>query len=528
MKALFRRAIALRALKRSDDALLDLSTVLKLDPDNAAAQELQAELTAQLDSASPSSNCHTRSPPLSVSATIDVQKLRQRAQQLLGDGLNDKVVALLAQYFRATDQPPFCELLQSDQTSLLHLLATAYSSTEDYAHAVAVQATILGIDPTNSRALYKRAEGQLQIASQATGEARRAALVLAEGDVEAALAAQSGGTEVMALRQKLLRLRNTLPDNLFAPPSTPARAAAPSQTLTPSSSRQQSDVQKDLGNKAMTDKNFSTAVMHYTNAIKFDETNFAAFNNRALAHLKLGEFASAEADATVVIGDGVDSQQSLSGGSDDGISALRLKALCRRAQARRSIGEAQVAQGSVPPVSSSVLTEGQARLASALSDLQTLLKLDPSNKTALAEQKSSNEVLKRCTSLLAPLTSVTSKPASATAAATPEAKPKPPRADISRVSAMFSSPSASSSPVPSAEASAFGGLGMVARTSKKLNTAAASPSSSAAAASVAVEVITPAKAPAMAVSPVKKAAASPTPSIVLTAAPTEPPKTVYE
>jgi hypothetical protein len=95
-----------------------------------------------------------------------VQKLKQRAQQLLGDGLNDKVVALLGQYLRSVDEPPFCDLLESDRTSLLHLLATAYASTADFEHAVAVQEAIIRLDPTNFRALFKRAEAQLQIAAK--------------------------------------------------------------------------------------------------------------------------------------------------------------------------------------------------------------------------------------------------------------------------------------------------------------------------------------------------------------------------
>lgn len=571
VKALYRRALALSAQLRTSEALADVVAVLSLDPQNSLARELHARLSAALPTplpppppttVNPPSSRGSAAPPAHPHATIDVQSLRQKAQQLLGDGLNDKVISLLGQYLRAVDQPPFSELLQSDQTSLLHLLATAYSSTEDYGHAVAVQATILQIDPTNSRALYKRAEGQLQLATQTKGEeARRAALQLAEEDIEAASKAQSGGgAEVLGLRQKLLRLRNTVPESssLHSSSATPSSASDKAATRS-TSSRVQSDAQKDLGNKAMTDKNFSTAVMHYSNAIKFDDTNLAAFNNRALAHLKLGAFPEAEADATVVIGSGEDRQE-VSGGCPSDVQALRLKALCRRAQARRAIGEALLAKladqaraRSVQAPSPPAASEIQRVFTEALQDLQTLLRQDPTNKTALAEQKLTKDALKKAADLTAPPKTVSVKtvedgngapPAPRVAPAADSAK-KAPRADMNRVSAMLGSPSSASSrasagsPAGSPAASlssspaAFGDLGMVARSSKKLNTSASDGDgggalgTDSAVRSAGVDQVTPLKA-AMPAAQTKKAVSSPTPSIVLTAAPTEAPKTVYE
>lgn len=151
LKALYRRASAAAAMESREyksKAIADLDMMLSIEPQNSLALQLRA----QLQDAAP------------TLGTIDVQKLKQQAQQLLGDGLNDKVIALLAQYLRAVDEPPFSELLQSDRTSLLHLLATAYASMQDYEHAVIVHETVLHIDPTNFRALFKRAEGQLQLA----------------------------------------------------------------------------------------------------------------------------------------------------------------------------------------------------------------------------------------------------------------------------------------------------------------------------------------------------------------------------
>lgn len=555
VKALYRRALALSAQHRTVEALDDVNAVLSLDPQNKLAGELRAQLSASPASATaakPPSSSNTVSAPSVAApiaqqpATIDVQKLRQKAQQLLGDGLNDKVIALLAQYLRAVDQPPFNELLQSDQTCLLHLLATAYSSTEDYGHAVAVQATILQIDPTNARALYKRAEGQLQLAAQTKGEeARRTALQLAEEDINAAATAQSGGAEVLALRQKLLRLRNTVPDFPPTPPppslrtnaniSSVASPGVGAATVAPNSSRVQSDAQKDLGNKAMTEKSFSTAIMHYSNAIRFDETNLAAFNNRALAHLKLGAFSEAEADATIVIG--LEAEQWLrSDQLQADVQALRLKALCRRAQARREMGETLLAKAAVPNQASSVAdAEIQKLFSGALQDLQTLLRQDPTNKTALAEQKLSKDLLKKWADLAAPPQAVSAKAngeGKDPAAPAADSVKKSPRADMNRVSAMFSSPKGpGQASVPTSPA-AFGDLGMVARSSKKLNSSSFAGATGASdgasgAGSAAAEPVTPVKAPTPAAAAPKKLA-SPTPSIVLTEAPTDAPKTVYE
>jgi tetratricopeptide (TPR) repeat protein len=325
---------------------------------------------------------------------------------------------------------------------------------------------------------------------------------------------------VLALRQKLLRMRNTAPEP--AASSSPAKEAAVPATAPSSSSRQQSDMQKELGNQAMAEKQHVNAVMFYSNAIKLDDTNLAAFNNRALAHMKQSSFALAEADATVVV-DGT-AGASAAADAQDGSHTLRLKALCRRAQARRGLGDALV---SAPAGTA----DAERKYREAVADLQELLKSDSSNKTALAELKQLKEALKRCEDARVSNVSAGSglpsppvarskdtlaKASTAAAAVSPVQPPAAPRADMNRVSAMLSPGGASPS--------AFGDLGLVARSSKKLGSGAAAVSSP-----------SPAKAPAAesAATPVtdKKAtatASSPPPSVALTAAPSEPPKTVYE
>jgi tetratricopeptide (TPR) repeat protein len=561
VKALYRRASARAALMVQEPgqrslALQDLSAVLAAEPGHTQAKQLYAQVSsapAQVSSApvttgsgsQPSAQASTPTPAaVSASSTLDVQKLKQKAQQLLGDGLNDKVVALLGQYLRAVDEPPFSELLQSDRTTLLHLLATAYAATADYEHAVAVQEAILHIDPTNFRALYKRAEAQLQIAMKAAaGAARTAALELAEKDIAAAMVGQgANNTDVLALRQKLLRLRNTDPP---APAAAPVHAVAgevaapaPAASAT-SSSRQQSDMQKELGNTAMAEKHYTNALHHYGVAIQLDDTNLAAFNNRALAHMKLGDHAAAEKDATAVI----DGAGSADRDTTEALHTLKLKALCRRAQARRALGDAKVAPAGRPD-----WRTAEPFFRSAVADLNELLKLDPTNKTGQAEMKQAKEAVRRCEEALAPMPSVgaaaslpkppqpaaaaKSTPAKATTAppassSTPP--PAPPRADMQRVSSLLAPSKAAASP------SAFGDLGMVARSSKKLNTssgASAEPASPAPAAatssSLAPAAASPSPGAGKATAAVRGSPATSAASVVLTSAPTEPPKTVYE
>ena len=100
---------------------------------------------------------------------IDVQSLKQKAQQYLADGLYDKVIALLTSLLDSTtDSKPtsFSSLIESDQSSLLHLLASAYVSIGGYIQAIHSYDAILRMDPTNFRALLKKAESQLIIAKE--------------------------------------------------------------------------------------------------------------------------------------------------------------------------------------------------------------------------------------------------------------------------------------------------------------------------------------------------------------------------
>lgn len=360
---------------------------------------------------------------------------------------------------------------------------------------------------------------------QAEGDSKAKALVLAENDIEAALRHQSGSPEVLSLRQKLLKLRNTAP--AVADASSVEHKGAPTV-----GSRQQSDAEKEKGNQAMASKHYVNAVLHYSNSIAFDATNLAAYNNRALAYMKQLQFPLAEADATIVI----DATKHCSGASEpipvDPLQTLRLKALCRRAQARKAVAEALLQSSSLGEVASSA----QSKLREAVVDLQELLRDDPANKTALTELKATKQALVQCEGALSPMATIgqsTAKvpatpaaPRNGSSKAPPAGTPPPPRADMQRVSAMLGSTAGGSAP-------AFGDIGLVARSSKKLGSTGPTDSPAATLntstkASASVSTPSGKKTAEVHSSPKKSTASSPPPSIVLTAAPADPPKTVYE
>lgn len=177
MKALFRRASAYYSAGAFQGAASDVELILLLDATNEQAIQLKDLLSHVLNVPQPAPKQPASVDNVSGTVskidkiedrrdveTIDVQKLKITAQQYLADGLNDKVIALLAKHLRSSDSAPFSHLMKGDQTSLLHLLAAAYSFHGDHSHAVATYERILQIDSTNFRALLKRADSQLKLA----------------------------------------------------------------------------------------------------------------------------------------------------------------------------------------------------------------------------------------------------------------------------------------------------------------------------------------------------------------------------
>ncbi|GAA6033570.1 hypothetical protein JCM8097_001460 [Rhodosporidiobolus ruineniae] len=86
---------------------------------------------------------------------------------------------------------------------------------------------------------------------------------------------------------------------------------------------------KDAGNAAFRKSNFPLALAHYSTAIQLDPSVATYPLNRAAVHLKLGDFAAADKDATKAL--------DLEGG-------VNPKALFRRGMARRGMGKKDAAR----------------------------------------------------------------------------------------------------------------------------------------------------------------------------------------
>lgn len=95
------------------------------------------------------------------------------------------------------------------------------------------------------------------------------------------------------------------------------------------------DAEKALGNTAYGERRYRDAITHYTLAEQIDPCSAIAPANRALAHLKLGEFPAANADVTVAIA--LQDAQPRQAGHE----ALRVKLLLRRAAARIGLSQYQ-------------------------------------------------------------------------------------------------------------------------------------------------------------------------------------------
>lgn len=245
-----------------------------------------------------------------------------------------------------------------------------------------------------------------------------------------------------------MKVRNTNPGSPLSNGDHPSGITA---------SRQQSDAEKELGNNAMAEKNYATASTHYTNAIAFDSTNMAAYNNRSLARLKQGDYSSAESDASMVI----DFEYSLENQANKvGAQSLIIKALCRRAQSRRGLADTHLK--SLNSLSSSsieykkLLLLTQDKLREAQADVQTLLRMEPNNNVALADQKAIKDSLKTCQELLSPVPTV-----GKSEQWTGDSKQPVTAAASGRLNSILGATQTSSS---------FDTLGMVARSVRKYNT----------------------------------------------------------
>lgn len=98
---------------------------------------------------------------------------------------------------------------------------------------------------------------------------------------------------------------------------------------------------KTAGNAAYRLGNYSDAIAHYNRAERINPCSPLAPANRALVHLKLGDYKAANDDSTVALA----LQDEFSSDSRDAQDALRVKLLLRRGKARLGLGQLQSAAG---------------------------------------------------------------------------------------------------------------------------------------------------------------------------------------
>lgn len=138
-----------------------------------------------------------------------------------------------------------------------------------------------------------------------------------------------------------------------APASAPRFPAA-----APQAAKARDVLERERGNDYYKRGNFEQAVKFYSRAIGFNPRSTAAYSNRAMALLKLKEFANAEADCSSALA----------------LDAAHVKSLTRRGTARNALG----------------------RHRAAFADFARVCELQPANKLAVAERARTRELIRSC------------------------------------------------------------------------------------------------------------------------------------
>ena len=114
--------------------------------------------------------------------------------------------------------------------------------------------------------------------------------------------------------------------------------------------------ERELGNEEYKNGNFNSAIKHYTKCLGMKVKNYIAFSNRALAYIKLKEYIRAEADCNCALS----------------IEPTHIKSLLRRATVRSAL----------------------CKYRAAISDLNYILEIDPTNKQARSDLQKTKESLR--------------------------------------------------------------------------------------------------------------------------------------
>ncbi|KAF0685262.1 Aste57867_22806 [Aphanomyces stellatus] len=115
-------------------------------------------------------------------------------------------------------------------------------------------------------------------------------------------------------------------------------------------------LEKEDGNMHFKKGEYASAVACYSRSLSYQPRNAVVLSNRAMAHLKLQQFAKAESDCDLALR----------------IDAAHVKSLVRRATARNALGKHHA----------------------ALADLEAALEVEPSNKTIATQLAQTRDQLK--------------------------------------------------------------------------------------------------------------------------------------
>lgn len=282
-------------------------------------------------------------------------------QTLVAENLKTQANAAMQGGDLATAIRLYGECVAIDGTSPVAIAAygnrsLAHLKLEQFANVLEDTNIVLSHEPSNLKALYRRA-----LAFEATAD-----LESAIKDVEAIVQLQPQNELALEARERFRAAQHTT-----AAQVSPNLKVGKEPNVEEKSTGDRKDEVKELeksidlknqGNDAMKTGKCEAAIDLYTRAIACDASNILFFNNRAQAYIKTLQFENAEADASHVIQHTTD-------------QSPNLKAYYRRALARKGINTMESLQG-------------------AQDDASFILSLEPDNKAAIIEKQKIDSLLK--------------------------------------------------------------------------------------------------------------------------------------